>query len=304
MISRIIAPLILAALATPSIAETSPLRILPVGASVTFGVGSSTGSSYRKDLRALLTADPDPHLVNFVGRNSNGDFVDNQVEATSGFVMAQIADAARIATPMFKPNVILVEAGTNNCNSGNPVPDAGRNMTALIDELFALSEGVTVIMATLLENKIPEQDACRVDVNRQYQVVRKGFEGQGRKFVLVDMRSEEGPTTADLFDTRHPNDVGYAKMARVWEQGVREAVQRGFVVPPVENGIPFDGDAGNSTAGVQRAAMGVSVTSLASRAEGSLTRFLTQTLVVVGCTGMVALGLGVWDNPLLRVTGM
>src|SRR5687768_16211847 len=99
------------------------LRILTLGASVTFGVGSTTGNSYRKSLRDFLTQAR--HTVNFVGRRRNGEFTDNQVEATSGFVISQISEAARIATPMFLPNLVLIEAGTNNCNSGSNVPTAG-----------------------------------------------------------------------------------------------------------------------------------------------------------------------------------
>ncbi len=89
---------------------------MPLGASVTFGVGSSTGNSYRKDLRDALVASG--FEVNMVGQKKNGKFVDNDVEATSGFVIAQIADSSKKAVPMFKPNLVLIDAGTNNCNKG------------------------------------------------------------------------------------------------------------------------------------------------------------------------------------------
>ncbi|KAK4212654.1 SGNH hydrolase [Rhypophila decipiens] len=220
-----------------------PLRILPLGASVTFGVGSSTGNSYRKDLRDSLAQAG--HQVNFVGRRKNGDFADNNVEATSGFVISQIAESALVATPMFLPNIALIEAGTNNCNSGRLVPDAGANVTKMIDTIFHASPGVTVILALILKNKIAEQDACRVDINRQYtDVLAPRYQQAGAKFVLVDMRSEDGPTTADLFDTRHPNDVGYRKMAVVWNKGILAALEKRFIIAPADNGIPPDSESG------------------------------------------------------------
>lgn len=229
-------------------ANTSiPLRILPLGASVTFGVGSTTGNSYRKDLRDTLVQAG--HEVNFVGRRKNGDFVDNDVEATSGFVISQIANSAGTAAPMFLPNLALIEAGTNNCNSGQPVPDAGENVTRMIDGIFESSPGVTVILALILENKIAEQDACRVDINKQYtNVLAPRYEQSGARFVLIDMRSEDGPMTADLFDTRHPNDVGYRKMAVVWNKGILAALEKGYITPPAQNGIPLDGESGTSAA--------------------------------------------------------
>lgn len=219
---------------------------MPLGASVTFGVGSTTGNSYRKDLHDTLVQAG--HQVNFVGRRKNGDFADNDVEATSGFVISQIADSASIAAPMFQPNLALIEAGTNNCNSGRSVPDAGANVTRMIDGIFKASPGVTVILASILKNKIAEQDACRLDINKQYtDVLAPRYEQAGAKFVLVDMRSQDGPTTADLFDTRHPNDVGYGKMAVVWNQGILTALEKGFITPPTENGIPLDGETGASS---------------------------------------------------------
>ena len=132
---------------------------MPIGASVTFGVGSTTGNSYRKPLRDMLVQAG--HQVNMVGRHKNGNFPDNDVEATSGFVIAQIENSAQVATPMFLPNLVLVDAGTNNCNSGRTVADAGANVTRMIDDMFKLSPGVTVLLATILKNKNAEQEVCR-----------------------------------------------------------------------------------------------------------------------------------------------
>ncbi|KAK3390724.1 SGNH hydrolase-type esterase domain-containing protein [Podospora didyma] len=225
---------------------------MAAGASVTFGVGSTTGNSYRKDLRDMLVQAG--HAVNFVGQHKNGNFADNEVEATSGFVMAQIAGAVRTAAPMFLPNLVLIEAGTNNCNNGGKVPDAGANVTAMVDSVFSLSPGATVVLATLLQNKIAAQDACRIDVNMQYVAMASRFEREGARFVLVDMRSPDAPTTADLNDTRHPNDRGYQKMAVVWNQGIQTALSKGLVSPPASNGIPLDnGGQSTATAAVQAA---------------------------------------------------
>ncbi len=73
-----------AAPAAPA-ASAVPLRIMPLGASVTFGVGSTTGNSYRKRLRGLLVAAN--QTVNYVGDRQNGDFADRDVEAVPGFVL-------------------------------------------------------------------------------------------------------------------------------------------------------------------------------------------------------------------------
>lgn len=259
---------------------------------MTFGVGSTTGNSYRKDLRDTLTAAG--HQVNFVGRNRNGDFADNEVEATSGFVISQISASARTAAPMFLPNLVLIEAGTNNCNGGSLVKDAGANVTSLLEDLFKLSPDVTIVMATLMANKVAAQDACRMDVNKQYQEVVSRLQGQGKKIVLVDMRSPDAPTTADLADSRHPNDRGYEKMAKVWNKGIETAVSKGFVGQPAENGIPLDGGASgsrNGSVGAQSSVAVMGVTNAGSKpAFGMAVTWATPcylVFVVLGASWVV-----------------
>lgn len=226
----------------PRQAAPVPLRIMSLGASVTFGTGSCTGNSYRKDLRDLLVADGS--TVTYVGEFSHGNFTDSQVEEQGGFTISQIAELANKETPLGMPNLILLDAGTNNCNKGGLVLDAGANVMALINKLFAQSPGSTVILATLLVNdQTPAQDACRVDINAQYSTLAAQMTAQGAKLVMVDMRSPDGPTTADLADKRHPNDVGYQKMAKVWAQGIQKAVSLGLITAPVNNSSPAAGGA-------------------------------------------------------------
>lgn len=219
----------------PTVLFTAPaaaanLRIMPVGASVTFGVGSTTGNSYRKDLRdALVQAG---HTVTMVGQQRHGNFDNNEVEATPGFVISQIATSVKKATPQLRPNLVLLDAGTNNCNRGGTVPAAGADVSAMINDIYSLSPGATVVLATILANKIAAQDACRVDINKQYEAVAANLTAAGARLVLVDMRGPDGPTTADLHDTRHPNDVGYQKMAVVWNKGIQQVISKGFLTEP------------------------------------------------------------------------
>ncbi|PMD17078.1 carbohydrate esterase family 3 protein [Hyaloscypha hepaticicola] len=115
-------------------ATSVPFRIMSLGASVTFGVGSTPGESYRKDLEDLLVTNG--NTVSYVGTKKNANFTDNDVQATPGFVISQIAEPANTALNMLKSNLVLLEAGTNNCNKVGTVPDAGTNVTNLINRFF------------------------------------------------------------------------------------------------------------------------------------------------------------------------
>ncbi|KAF2789572.1 carbohydrate esterase family 3 protein [Melanomma pulvis-pyrius CBS 109.77] len=204
---------------------------MPIGASVTFGVGSTTGNSYRKNLQDLMNANN--MTIDYVGTRNHGNFNNNAVEATSGFVISQIAAAAHAAVPIFLPNLVLIDAGTNNCNSGGTVPDAGANITNIINDVFAQSPGSTVILATILVNSDAKQDACRVDENRQIATLTGSMQAAGKKLVLVDMRGPDGPLVSDLADGRHPNDAGYVKMANVFFRGIEEVVSKHILSPPL-----------------------------------------------------------------------
>lgn len=58
------------------------------------------------------------------------------------------------------------------------MPDAGTNVTNMINGIFAQSPGATVILTTILVNSVAEQDACRVTVNSQVSYLGEfsGFE--------------------------------------------------------------------------------------------------------------------------------
>ena len=144
-----------------------------------------------------------------------------------------------------KPNLVLLDAGTNNCNQGGTVPDAGANVTNLINNIFQQSPGATVILATILVNSVAAQDACRVTVNKQYTALANTIQSTGAKLILVDMRSPAGPLVTDLADGRHPSDAGYVKMANVWFSGIQEVISKGMLVKPSTNATAVVGSTGN-----------------------------------------------------------
>ncbi|KAK1458547.1 GDSL-like Lipase/Acylhydrolase [Colletotrichum cuscutae] len=102
----------------------------------------------------------------------------------------------------------------------------------MINKIYQQSPGATVILTSILANKVPEQDACRVKINEQYAALATQFQQSGAKFAMVDMRSADAPTLDDLADTRHPNDGGYVKMANVWLKGIQDVMSKGFITLP------------------------------------------------------------------------
>lgn len=220
-----------------------PLRIMPLGASITFGTRSSDGNGYRKYLRDRITALGNP--VNMVGNHPNGTMNDNENEGWPGFVITQVQAKADESVPISKPNVILINAGTNDCIQNIDTPNAGVRMTSMVNRLFTQSPEATVVLSTLIPNRDAAVESRTLDVNKQYVKVVSDLAAQGKRVVLADMRGPAGPTIDDIVDDgTHPSDAGYKKMAMVWMNALVQAALDGKLQPAeAVEGLPDNGPA-------------------------------------------------------------
>ena len=76
---------------TPTI-PSGPVIVLPLGDSITYGMGSNDGNSYRKELKDLLAKDG--ITIDYIGTVKNGNIQDNDNEGHSGATIAQISGYA------------------------------------------------------------------------------------------------------------------------------------------------------------------------------------------------------------------
>lgn len=86
------------------------LRIMPLGASITQGVGSTDGNGYRKLLRSQLRFKG--WKVNMVGSKKNGEMADNDNEGHPGKVINEVHEAFINSKSSLMPNLVLINAGT------------------------------------------------------------------------------------------------------------------------------------------------------------------------------------------------
>lgn len=218
------------------------LRIMPLGASITYGLTSPDGNGYRQALRAQLVAGG--NKVNMIGTRQHGTMRDNDVEGYSGFRIDQVRAkaAAPGAVPRWKPNVVLINAGTNDAAQNHSVPTAGQRMEAMIDDVQATSPRAVVVLSTLLVNRGPATERNVGAINAQFAALAARLRARGRRVVLADMHGDDGPQLADLVDGTHPTEVGYRKMANVWLKGLVAASDAGFLEAPEPlPGVPDDG---------------------------------------------------------------
>ncbi|KAI1098909.1 carbohydrate esterase family 3 protein [Jackrogersella minutella] len=237
---------------TPSItnsvtsADSTPLRIMALGASIVKGETSPGYLGFRKPMRDELANLG--FAVNMVGSVRLGDFVDNDVEAYGGKKITEMHAYAEKAVPPTLPNVFVIHLGTNNLLQNVDVDKVGQQMGDLVDYLLAASNKSTVVMSTMLTNKVPDMEPHVLDMNRQYRDIMKNFEADGKPVVLAEMHPSEGasgvPSVDDIGpDGSHPTVEGYEMMAHIFVEAIQAADETGFLQKSVDNGVPADGDA-------------------------------------------------------------
>ncbi|WP_240196822.1 GDSL-type esterase/lipase family protein [Nonomuraea lactucae] len=210
------------------------VRLMPLGDSITQGVGSSTSEGYRAPLyERLKWLGRD---VDFAGSLEDGSFADNDHEGHSGWRIDQIQnDAADCAVPAYRPNVVTLHAGTNDMNQDYQLATAPERLGGLIDQVLDDAPDATVLVATLVpatkEGLQPRIDAY----NARIPAIVKQRQDQGKHVQLVEM---DEVTTADLSQPAHPGDSGYRKMADAWYEALVTVEQKGWIADPVAGSLP------------------------------------------------------------------
>ncbi|OQE20839.1 hypothetical protein PENFLA_c015G05284 [Penicillium flavigenum] len=202
-----------------------PLRVLPLGASITMGYKSADGNGYRKWLRQQLR-----YVgwdVDMVGTRKSGTMHDNDHDGHIGWRIDQIASHAKVIIPQ-QPNVILINAGTNDALQKYKVDTAGKRMDSLLTYLFDNIPNTTIILSTLTFNG--KEPLLSTEINKQYLELAAKRRAQGESLVVADMSSFI--QWKQLVDKIHPTAAGYEEMASVWWAAIQQAEKEGFLKAP------------------------------------------------------------------------
>jgi len=208
------------------------IRIMPLGDSIT--VGSSSGEldpnyqvSYRKALWDLLVADG--YDVDFVGSRDHGSavFGDSEHEGHSGWTADEIRDGVYNWLNNNPADIILLHIGTNDINSSQDPTDIPLEISQILDEIDQYesdySVDITVILALIINrlNYICGNPSTTTTFNDDIYGMAQDRINSGDRIEIIDMECgadidyREEPT-GDMWDSLHPVETGYEKMADVW----------------------------------------------------------------------------------------
>jgi lysophospholipase L1-like esterase len=200
-----------------------PIRIMPVGDSITYGTGAAGG--YRLPLYTALTNAG--YNVDYVGtRTDNGatGLPDSDHDGLSGWTIGQID--SNIIDWLFAindPDVILLHIGTNDSGAGDFSNRVDR-LDALVTKIATNRPNANIIVTTLLPRS--DSAARNTAITNLFNPYVSGKvlaqRTLGRKVTFLNMYTYL--TTSDLGDGLHPNSTGYGKMASAWLPAITNVV--------------------------------------------------------------------------------
>jgi lysophospholipase L1-like esterase len=130
---------------------------------------------------------------------------DKDNQGFPGYTISQIRGVAAGGLAL-KPNVVLLHAGTNDLNRGNPAsePDAQapQRLGQLIDDVLKAVPDAVVIVAKIIQSKQSGLNANVKTFNNAIPAIVAARVSKGSKVSVVDMSVLN--TSSDLSDNLHP----------------------------------------------------------------------------------------------------
>jgi lysophospholipase L1-like esterase len=223
------------------------VRIMPLGDSITAGVGSSYKGGYRVALWNDCMA-YHFHVI-FVGSQYDGptSLADRNNEGHPGWRIDQISTHVVAWLQTYQPQIVLLHIGSNDIIQHRNVSDAPARLHFLLEQITTTLPGATVIVAQITPLGNPLLNAEVIAYNRTIPQIVGLMEAQGKHVEYVDMY--HAVPASDLADGIHPNNAGYALMAGVWFRALQPIIANWHALPNPRSFAALRMTVGSMTAG-------------------------------------------------------
>ncbi|WP_410641391.1 cellulose binding domain-containing protein [Amycolatopsis sp. lyj-346] len=220
------------ALAQPAVSAAAPVRIMPLGDSITAGPGC-----WRALLWDRLQRTGYPN-IDFVGSQPGGGCsvpFDGDHEGHGGYAATGIADQNQLPAWLAasRPDVVLMHLGTNDLWGGTIGTDAIlAAYSKLVDQMRASNPDMKILVAQLIPMEPGGCAACAqrvVALNTAIPGWAAAKTTTRSPITVVDQWTGFS-AAADTSDGVHPIDPGFRKMADRWYPALAAAL--GTPVPP------------------------------------------------------------------------
>jgi fibronectin type 3 domain-containing protein/lysophospholipase L1-like esterase len=216
------------------VSRVRPVRIMPLGDSLTFGVGASGG--YRLELKDLMV--PDRYSFDFVGPAAHGPYEieDRQHSGWRGWRIDEIDAAVTDWLTTHRPDVVTLMIGTNDILQDYQLDSAPARLGGLIDKIVATSPDSAVLVASIppiapaeLWSTTELDDEQIRTYNAEIPAIVSQRAAAGKNVSFVDVYPVVN--MGDLIDGIHLDAFGYRRVAEEWRASLYALLD----APPAES---------------------------------------------------------------------
>lgn len=199
----------------PPIDTSAHFRVMPLGDSITVGVGSTSGDGYRTPLAQYMVPVEQLYTAQWVGSQTSGSQSDPYNEGHSGWQISDLTAQIDGWMATEQPDLVLLEGGVNDARAGVDSATMAARMQALLGRILADSPSARVIVADIVPPWYgTQQDAASVAVQQYDAQLPAVVAAAGPRVSLARMSA--AVSSSQLGDGLHPTDAGYWDMAWVW----------------------------------------------------------------------------------------
>ena len=219
-------------MARPAYSAAAPIRIMPLGDSITAGPGCWRAKLWNRLQTSGYTG------IDFVGTQSDGGgcnpgySYDFDHEGHGGFSATGIASNNQLPPWLAaaQPDVVLMHLGTNDMWGGYiPLQDKLTAFTKLVGQMRAQNPAMKIVVAQIIPMSAAACATCPADVvalNNAIPGWAAGLTTAQSPITVADLWTGYD-AVADNTDGVHPNDGGFQKMATAWYPAVTRALGGG-----------------------------------------------------------------------------
>ena len=209
-------------------AQTPPIRIMPLGDSLTKGGNSDTldQGGYRNRLFNLLSRAG--YNVDYVGTQAdtnNPAIPDTSHQGMASYRIDQIQEGlAAWLTPIEDPDVVLLMVGTDDFGQGGGLATAQTNLSNLLADIATKRPFAKIILSTLPpRGDNPDWELRQSAFNASIPQIVSNQVALGRQVSFIDPHPLW--VSGDLSsDGVHPSLIGYGKLADVWFPAITRVI--------------------------------------------------------------------------------
>lgn len=233
--------LILAPGATAAPAAADPVRVMPLGDSITGSPGCWRALLWNRLVDAGHT---DIDFVGTLPAQGCGVAHDGDNEGHGGELVTNVADQnllpARLSAT--RPDIVVMHFGTNDVWSGLAPDRILAAYTKLVGQMRESNPDMRVLVAQIIPMNPSTCAACAqrvVDFNARIPAWAAAT-GTGRSPVTVVDQWTGFDTATDTYDGVHPNDAGNVKIAARWFPALDAILDAGVPNDPEDPDDPDD----------------------------------------------------------------